>query len=360
MGSPDLPTLLSQAFLAWTIEVDNVFEATMPHVTSARRRSAEPGAPWLTSCAMYWTCLRHLDDGMTLAELHARTGLETNLNGMRRWGYVSVDGAPDDRAAVRLRPELVLRATDAGRRAKRTWAAALDEVDRRWRDRFGEPASRLARSLATIDASLPSATPDSLPIIGPGLSNAGRARDVIERTGSASEPPLAIHLGRVLVALALDLDTASPVPMAVASNLLRLVDEEPTDRRLLPVRAGVSRPAIAMALDVASKRGLVEAAGTDGQSKPVRLTAPGATALARFEAAVEAVEDRWTVRLGAARMDALRSALAALVEPLDSGLALIRIGLAAPPDGWRAAEPATRVLPHAPMVLHRGGYPDGA
>ena len=59
-------------------------------------------------------------------------------------------------------------------------------------------------------------------------------------------------------------------------------------------------------------------------------------------------------------MDALRSALAALVEPLDSGLAPIRIGLAAPPDGWRAAEPATRVLPHAPMVLHRGGFPDGA
>jgi hypothetical protein len=30
------------------------------------------------------------------------------------------------------------------------------------------------------------------------------------------------------------------------------------------------------------------------------------------------------------------------------------------PDGWRAqAKPAT-ALPHYPMVLRRGGYPDGS
>jgi hypothetical protein len=29
-------------------------------------------------------------------------------------------------------------------------------------------------------------------------------------------------------------------------------------------------------------------------------------------------------------------------------------------DGWHAAKPADRVVPRAPMVLHRGGWPDGA
>jgi hypothetical protein len=30
------------------------------------------------------------------------------------------------------------------------------------------------------------------------------------------------------------------------------------------------------------------------------------------------------------------------------------------PECWRARVPAPSVLPHFPMVLHRGGYPDGA
>ena len=29
-------------------------------------------------------------------------------------------------------------------------------------------------------------------------------------------------------------------------------------------------------------------------------------------------------------------------------------------DGWRAAVPKPEVLPHFPMVLHRGGFPDGS
>jgi hypothetical protein len=35
-------------------------------------------------------------------------------------------------------------------------------------------------------------------------------------------------------------------------------------------------------------------------------------------------------------------------------------GLAPYPDGWRAAVPSPVALPHHPMVLHRGGYPDGS
>jgi len=30
------------------------------------------------------------------------------------------------------------------------------------------------------------------------------------------------------------------------------------------------------------------------------------------------------------------------------------------PDGWRAHVPVPENLPHFPMILHRGGYPDGS
>ena len=35
-------------------------------------------------------------------------------------------------------------------------------------------------------------------------------------------------------------------------------------------------------------------------------------------------------------------------------------GLEPPPGGWRAAVRAKDTLPQYPMVLHRGGYPDGS
>jgi hypothetical protein len=35
-------------------------------------------------------------------------------------------------------------------------------------------------------------------------------------------------------------------------------------------------------------------------------------------------------------------------------------GLTPYPDGWRAAAGAPALLPHYPMVLHPGGFPDGS
>ncbi len=35
-------------------------------------------------------------------------------------------------------------------------------------------------------------------------------------------------------------------------------------------------------------------------------------------------------------------------------------GLEPDPAGWRGAVRKPRTLPHYPMVLHRGGYPDGS
>lgn len=56
-------------------------------------------------------------------------------------------------------------------------------------------------------------------------------------------------------------------------------------------------------------------------------------------------------------MTALRQAL----EPLAAGdPPPLFAGLEPYPDGWRAQSPPPAILPHYPMTLHRGGYPDGA
>ena len=88
-----LSTLLSQALVAHTIELDNEAEHRLPHRTT---RQGDPGTgragPWLVSFALWANVLQYLDDeGTTVAELRARarTG-QLLLGGLRRWGYVTL------------------------------------------------------------------------------------------------------------------------------------------------------------------------------------------------------------------------------------------------------------------------------
>src|SRR5262245_19416036 len=104
-----LPTLLSQVFVAFTIELDNEFEHRMQHRTTRNGSAGTSGAPWLVSMAMWYTCLRFLDDaGLTADELERRARTPTNLAGMRRWGYVEESGG-------------ILRPTRRGREAQEVW-----------------------------------------------------------------------------------------------------------------------------------------------------------------------------------------------------------------------------------------------
>ena len=88
-----LPTLLSQALVAFTIEFDNEFEHRSPHRTANHSAPGDRG-PWLVSMAMWFNCMQFVTEGaMPVSELRrlARTG--TNLDGMRRWGYVFLGSA---------------------------------------------------------------------------------------------------------------------------------------------------------------------------------------------------------------------------------------------------------------------------
>ena len=99
------------------------------------------------------------------------------------------------------------------------------------------------------------------------------------------------------------------------------------------------------------------------RSRLVRLTDEGLAAQVKHARLAKAVEQRWRKRLG--------GDFGRLTKALITGRQLA-LGLQPYPDGWRAgrnpyrarthavlADPVS-ALPRYPMVLHRGGYPDGS
>jgi hypothetical protein len=362
-GRLPLSALLSQALVAFTIEADDEAEHRLPHTTQDHGRSpgAAAGAPWLTSLAMWANCLRHVPgNGITVAAMRraARTG--TNLDGMRRWGYVTY--TPDPGRGKRPRPDAIVALTPGGRRAREVWDGVPAEIEQRWRDRFGAPAvDGLRAALAAIAAKLDPRLPDCLPILHPGLFSEPDLPDLPDAPDAPGPAvlPLWALLSRTLLAFATEFEDDSGRSLAISANLLRVLTEDGVRSRDVPALAGISKAAVAFTMGPATKQGLVAEQPDPAGSrwKITRLTSPGARAQRAYADLTAAVEDRWRSRFGAARAAALRDAL----EPLAVGDPPPLFGGLTPyEDGWRAQVRAPAVLPHYPMVLHRGGYPDGA
>jgi hypothetical protein len=168
--------------------------------------------------------------------------------------------------------------------------------------------------------------------------------------------PLWALLSRTLLAFATEFEDDSGRSLAISANLLRVLTEDGVRSRDVPALAGISTAAVAFTMGPATKQGLVAGADAGSRWKIIGPLPPGARPAA-YADLTAAVEDRWRSRFGAARAASLRDAL----EPLAVGNPPPLFGGLTPyEDGWRAQVKAPAVLPHYPMVLHRGGYPDGA
>jgi len=154
-----LPALLSAAFVAFTVETDHAAEQQLPHTTSAFGGSGERGAVWLPSLAMWFNCVRALSNGgpQIVAELERSARMETNLDGMRRWGFITIDGTgrvprrPGGAGRPHAKPGSLLALTDGGRAADAAWRVLPGAIEARWSDRFGTAGSRSAARVARID-----------------------------------------------------------------------------------------------------------------------------------------------------------------------------------------------------------------
>jgi len=364
-----LAALLSQALVAFTIECDNEAEHTLPHRTTHHGPSGPADGdpkPWLVSMVMWENCMRHVTaEPITVANLLARARTGTNLDGMRRWGYLTIDGTARKIHKGRPGPDAVLRATTAGLRAREVWRPLPGLVEQRWRDRYGtDRVAGLRDSLTAVVRQLDPGLPDCLPILGAALFSQGADPALPPRPDGVAPGALGLPalLSRVLLSLAVEYEREAGLSLAVSANLLRVLGEDGIRRRDLPALTGISKEAVAWALGVLVRAGMAaeEAADPDPgarRGKVARLTPRGLDDQRRYHERLGALEADWRDRFGADVIQAVRGAL----EPLVSGEPAPLLTAIAPyPGNWRARLSRPAVLPCYPMVLHRGGYPDGS
>lgn len=379
-GPLPLSALLSQALVAFTIEFDNAAELAIPNRTTSHGLGSPGDGVWLVSMAMWLNCMRYVGaEPISLGEVArlARTG--TNLDGMRRWGYVTVDAGPGDSRYKARHDGLVLSATRLGLQAREVWQPLTGIIEQRWRDRFGAAdIDRLHAALQRLAGRLGPWLPDCLPILGYGLYSRGKgpredryldAQSAYERGGGPggqqSEDVSALALpwllARVLLALAIDYERESRISLAIAANLLRVLDGRGIRLRDLPGLTGVSKESIAIAAGFTERADVakVSADPGGGRWKALQLTPKGRLVRDMYLDRLESLEDRWQQRFGADVVAGLRSSLERLAGSGGPGSPLFA-GLEPDPANWRADVRPPRTLPHFPMVLHRGGYPDGS
>lgn len=354
-----LSALLSQALVAFTIELDNEAERRLSHKTAIG--GGNPHDVWMTSAAMYLNCLKWLpEEGLSLGELERRARTPTNVDGMRRWGYVRVVAPFAIEGGKKPgKRDIVLRPTANGRRAQEVWRPLFGVVEERWRERFGGlEVNELRAALGAVMQDLDAGLPDVMPILGYGLIC--RAPD--PKLGPQDKPDgeltLLALLARVLLAFALEFEQESRLSLAICANVLRILNEPGVPMRELPENSGVSKESIAMAMGILRKFKMVDI-GKQGSWQVVRLTAVGEEARSAYRNHVAMIEARWAERFGD-RTERLRNALEPIVGDGTAEGSPLFAGLEPHPKGWRAMVRRSKTLPHFPMVLHRGGYPDGS
>jgi DNA-binding MarR family transcriptional regulator len=357
-----LSTLLSQALVAFTIEFDNEFEHRMPHRTTRSGGAGTRHSSWLASMVMWSNLMQFVrDEGVTVGELQslARTA-KLPLVGMQRWGYIKVAPDPADSRPKPPRRASVVRPTTAGRKAQEVWRPLGDVIEKRWESRFGkDQIGKLRESLGALAGQIHAPLPEYLPVLGYGLFaeifHDKGGKPAVSNSGAGGRLPLSTLLSQVLLAFTLEFERESHVSLAISANVLRLLDDEGIRVRDLPRLSGVSKEAIAMSFSFLKARRfvVVEPDPTASRTKMVRLTPNGRKARDAYRLLLSLIEERWRIRFGEIAIRNLRESL----QPLAGDLFR---GLDPHPNGWRASVRKPETLPHHPMVLHRGGYPDGS
>jgi hypothetical protein len=362
-GAAPLSTLLSQVLIAHTIELDNEFE---------RRFAEAGGGARVVSVVMWSNFLRFVGDGTTVDELPTASGLPkprtlSTLGGMERWRYIAVGPAAVDKrdgwgSARGLRGDWVVRPTSAGRAAAEIWRPLFDDIEQRWEERFGaETIDELRRSLAAIVRRVDVELPELVPIVDGKDGMAAGLGPPEQRDRTASDGKLMVLLSRALLAYTIDFEGESELSLPLSANFVRVLDETGVAVRDLPLAASVPKEATSMALTYLTKNGYVAV-----HEKVARLTPKGREAHDRLRRLHAAVEKRWVARFGADHVDRLRLALQRVRDD-----PCLSNALEPHPDGWRSTkrysahtkamlDDPRRGLPHYPVVLHRGGWPDGS
>ena len=365
MAALPLSTLLSQAVVAFTIELDNEFE---------RRFREAGGGARVTSLTMWSNLLRFVGDGITVRELTTAVGLPkssvlSRVGGVERWGYASVGPSTGKREGYGsgrgTKDDWVVQLTPAGRRAAGIWPALPDEIGARWRERFGAvEIDELVAALRAVDERIDAVLPEYLPVVS---STYGMALELgHQQPQQGVDLPLVVLLAHVLMAYTLDFEDSSALSLPLSANVYRVLDGDGVPIRELPSLTGISKEAVAVSLTSLGKTDYVAVEGAPASKRTIRLTPAGERLRTSHARLHSQIGERWATRFGTNVVESLRAALERILDHPE-----LPAGLTPYPDGWRASKPYAHQtdavvadprgrLPHHPMVLHRGGWPDGS
>ena len=357
--------------MAHTIELDNEAEHRLPHrTTRAGDAEGRGDAPWLVSSVLWSVVLQQVGaPGITVAELRTRARTsQLLLGGLRRWGYVVV--TPPAGEALRNPPQdaAIVCTTEVTRRAGVVWRSLPPVIEGRWRSRFGDEAvDHLQRSLRPIFGRLPFDPPAFLPVVAP-TRNGEVGTDALDRgghcgNGRVSTADLSQLLSGVLLGFTVDFERKSRISLPISANTLRVLGPSGVRIRDLPRLTGVSREANAMCAGWLERHGCAMAQ-TDpaaARGKVLRLTEKGCTSAAEVPSPAPCHGSSVGIDVRCGHRQRPPGGARACRRGRDPRTFAPRGGLDPYPSNLAGRRAATAdTLPHHPMVLHRGGYPDGS
>ena len=344
---PRLPlsALLSQALVAFTIDLDNEFE----------RQMVDAGFRGISLSVMVWSNLFRFiaDQGVAVRELAAAAFGRPErtlamLGCLERWGYISFDPSPANNRPVPLhahrrtgrlvrngygsgrgvRSRWLVQPTAKGRFARAAWPPVFDAIEGRWRERFGGDRIRdLRAALQSIVNRLDVELPDGLPQHEDEESFQPR------RTSADGRSPLPNLLSKALLGFALEFNRESVAPLALCANVLRVVTADGVPVGDLARLTGGSPEMSAIGWRL--KRYVVVEPSARGR-RIVRLAPYGLDAHRAYPRLLASIEARWKERCGARIVGELHASLRALFDRADGGPPLISEGLSPPRGGRRS------------------------
>lgn len=351
-----LSVALSHTLVAFAIEYDNDWESRfwLPMEAKTLR----------VSMVMWENFLRFVPpQGTSLRTLSTKAGYPNGkshpcIAGMLRWGFVTASAPPNGR---RGKLDQIVRPTRAGLQAGECWAPLADEIERRWCTRFGSGNIRdLKAALVGLVDQFKTPLPRFLPVLGhlDGMRMPVPHQPDEDLAQDLSLPGL---LSKAIHRYAIEFEETSVVSLAHRANVLRVLSAVPLPVRTIPARSGISKEALKMASGFLIKSGhVLEEPAATGRGKALRLTDRGMNERDRYGALHQTMEKRWENAFSHDVLSHLRSTLNALLSHDDGQESPLFAGLTAPPDTWRSTRTKRAVLPDHPMVLHRGGWPDGS
>jgi DNA-binding MarR family transcriptional regulator len=313
--------------------------------------------------------LQHVaPEGDRLEDLRPRA--RTNrllLRGLHRWRYVTIQPAAGEPLRFPPRDDAIVGLTARAEQAGSIWSQLGPATENTWRERFGAGSvDRLVRALSALAARIPEEPPSYLPCVYP--TQGGRAeRPAADAPSHVVRPPrgegFAALLSAVLWSFTLDFESEARIGLPIGASTLRVLDRGGVRVRDLPELTGVSKEADAMCTGWLQGHGCVEAVRDPAASrgKMLRLTAKGERAQHKHGRVLAETESTWTESFGSDAVGDLRAALEPLVGDGLLSSSPLGAGVQPPPGTWRArARRPPVTLPHYPMVLHRGAFPDGS